>query len=122
MHPWIWSDEIAESFYNWMVKGFRSGGYQGGMVYVVPGRPAPVGAQSLAISIVRWRVNRDNSVEALISASYDAGDGVVRELGIVSGQSMSYFASQNRLSMDRAFDESAQDAARQLLARILPGP
>jgi hypothetical protein len=119
-HPWIWSDRVAESFYNWIAKGFRAGGYNGGLVYVQSGREAPAGSQSLSISILQWRVRRDQSVEAVISGTYDAGDGVRREVGTVSGTSMRYFTSPNQLGLENAFDESAQAAARLLLERLTP--
>lgn len=117
-HPWIWSDEVAESFYSWISKGFRAGGYTGGLVYVQPGVAAPAASQQLALRIVRWRVARDGSVEAVMTATFNSGSSGDRDMGLISGQSMSYFMSPNRLGLERGFDESAQDAARQLLSRF----
>lgn len=121
MHPWIWSDEISESFYNGIVKGFREGGYEGGMIYLQRGREAPAGGQSIHVHILRWRAGRDDPVENMISVGYNAGDGVERDLGIVTGRAMYFVTPQDRLALDRAFDDSAQDAARQLLRRLSPG-
>lgn len=121
-HPWIWSDQVAESFYMRVVSGFRAGGYKGNLIYVQPGREAPSGSQLLALKIGEWRLNRDNSVEASIIATLDAGNGVVRDLGVTPGLSMHYLTAQNRPALERAFDESAEGAARQLLVKLSPNP
>jgi len=120
-HPWIWSDQIAESFYSRVVDGFRKAGYKGNIVYVSPGFAPPEGSQAISISIYRWRVNRDRSVEAVINADYDGGGGVKQPVGTFSGLSMHYFSSEGRLALERAFDESAVNAAQLLLQRLSPG-
>ena len=120
-HPWIWSDQIAESFYSRVVDGFRKEGYKGNIVYVSPGFAPPEGTQSVWITIYRWRVNRDRSVEAVINADYDGGSGARQPVGTFSGLSMHYFSSDGRLALERAFDESAVNAAKQLLQRLSPG-
>lgn len=120
-HPWIWSDEIAESFYSRMLDGFRRAGYKGNIVYVHPGMDAPAGTQSISITIYRWRLNRDRSVEAVINADFDSGSGTKQPVGTLSGRSMHYFMSDSRLGLERAFDESAEEAARELLERLTPG-
>ena len=66
------------------------------------------------------RLNRDNSVEADVHAVYDSGDGVKRSLGIFRGVSMKAFAMQDRFTLDAAYDESAQNAAKELLRKIAP--
>ena len=119
-HPWIWTDQVAESFYSWMVKGFRAAGYQGSMVYVFPSRQTPQGTQRLELRIHTWKLDRDNSVEATIDAFYDSGDGVRHSLGVFRGESLKAFAMQDRISLDNAYDESAQNAAKDLLKAIAP--
>lgn len=119
-HPWIWDDRVAESFYSLVVKGFRAGGYQGSIVYVFSARETPRDTQRIELRLHSWKLNFDKSVEATMTAVYDSGDGVRHDLGIVRGESMAAFAMQDRISLEKAFDESARNAARNLLQEIAP--
>lgn len=118
-------DDIARTLAYRLEDTFRRQGYQGITDYAA--RPSDIKADVpvLELTLVEWRVDLTNNVQCTFSAKI-TNQGKETTLGIFAGTGITWTHTRDRWRLASAFEDSANDALKDLYRRIaeqklLPG-
>lgn len=118
-------DDIARALGYRLEDTFRRQGYAGGVDLVLRAPDLTAGAAILELRLVEWRVDRAGQVHCTFSAKVSE-NGQETSLGLFTGSGITWARARDRWRLATAFEDSADDALKDLYRRIagqklLPG-
>ncbi len=118
-------DDIARTLAYRLEDTFRRQGYKGIVTFAAHPSDIKATAPLLELTLVEWRVDLTNNVQCTFSAKLTDG-GKETTLGIFAGTGITWTRARDRWRLATAFEDSANDALKDLYRRIaeqqlLPG-
>lgn len=118
-------DDIARTLAYRLEDTFRRQGYKGIVGFVAHPSDIKASVPLLDLTLVEWRVDLTNNVQCTFSAKLRDADKET-SLGIFAGTGITWTRARDRWRLATAFEDSANDALKDLYRRIaeqklLPG-
>lgn len=105
--------DIADSLWGHLDTAFRRSGFEGNIALVDRLDKEPIDVPTVSLRVIDWTTRRTGIVECRFTAELATPDGKIENLGSFRGSSMRW-ANDTRFAADRAYEDAAVDAMREL--------